>query len=58
MIEGKFQNNIWLFGCSLDYIYRILHGGAKILILSSSGENNILRMSATNESNIVFTTRR
>ena len=49
MIEEKFQNNIWLFGCSLDYIYRILHGCEKIWILCSSGKNNISRVSAANE---------
>ena len=38
--------------------YYYIHGGAKIWILSSSGENNISRMSAANEWNIVFTTRR
>ena len=31
------------------YIYSILHGGAKIWILSSSDESNILRMSTANE---------
>ena len=31
------------------YIGRILHGGAKIWILSSSGENIILRMRVANE---------
>ena len=30
-------------------IKKILHGGAKIWILSSSGENNILRMRVANE---------
>ena len=31
------------------YIEDIIHGGAKIWLLSSSGENNILRTSAASE---------
>ena len=30
-------------------VLEILHGGAKIWILSSSGENNILRMNEASE---------
>ena len=39
------------------YIYRILHGGAKIWILFSSGKNNILRTSASRVNKILFLPR-
>ena len=39
------------------HIWRILHGGEKIWILCSSGKNNISRVSAANEWDIVLSTR-
>ena len=47
------QFRVFPISTSVD-IYRILHGGAKILLLSSIGENNILR---TSVSKILFLTR-
>ena len=40
-----------------EYISRILHGGEKIWILCSSGKNNMSRVSAANEWDIVLATR-
>ena len=40
---------MYILRLNRDQLERILHGGAKIWILSSSGENNILQISEANE---------